>query len=73
MCLLPLSESRPLTMHVLGFEVDAPESTMSSQRNPDKGQLRAEILAMRDRGMSYRKSGAVLRLHWTRAGQIITL
>ena len=61
----------PLTRHLLGFEVDAPEATVSKERNPDKGQLRAEILAMRDRGMSYRKIGERLGIHWTRVGQIV--
>jgi hypothetical protein len=40
---------------MLGFEVGAPESTVSKERNLNKSQLRAEILAMRDQGMSYRK------------------
>jgi hypothetical protein len=40
-------------------------------RNPDKDQLRADILAMRQQGMSYRQIGAVLSIHWTRVGQII--
>jgi hypothetical protein len=66
-----LRDSVPLTRHMLGFDVDAPESTVSRDRNPDKKQLRAEILAMRARGMSYRKIGTVLGLHWTRVGQVL--
>ena len=35
-------------------------------RNPVKAQLRADILMMREQGMSYRKIARELRLHWTR-------
>jgi hypothetical protein len=48
-----------------------PASTESNLRHPDKEQLRANILAMREQGMSYRQIGAVLDIHWTRVGQII--
>jgi DNA-binding CsgD family transcriptional regulator len=41
-------------------------------RNPDKAQLRADILAMLQQGMSYRKIGAALGIHWTRVQQIVT-
>lgn len=47
-----------------------PQSTESDLRNPDKEQLRADIIAMLQRGMSYRKIGAMFGIHWTRVGQI---
>jgi hypothetical protein len=47
-----------------------PVSTESDLRHPDKEQLRADILAMLQRGMSYRKIGTILGIHWTRVGQI---
>ncbi|MBN8591988.1 MAG: helix-turn-helix domain-containing protein [Anaerolineae bacterium] len=40
-------------------------------RNPDKEQLRAEIFVMVQQGMSYRKIGAALGIHWTRVQQIV--
>ena len=48
-----------------------PSSTQSDSRNPDKAQLRADILMMREQGMSYREIGAALGIHWTRVGQIV--
>lgn len=48
-----------------------PASTESDLRNPDKAQLRADILVMLKQGMSYRKIGTVLGIHWTRVGQIV--
>jgi hypothetical protein len=40
-------------------------------RNPDKTQLRADILAMRANGMSCRKIGSALGIHWTRVTQTV--
>jgi len=48
-----------------------PTSTQSDLRNPDKEQLRADILTMCGRGMSYREIGAALGIHWTRVRQIV--
>jgi hypothetical protein len=61
----------PLTRHIHQFDIPAPLSTESDLRNSDKEQLLADILAMLQRGMSYRKIGAVLGIHWTRVGQIV--
>jgi hypothetical protein len=68
--LVDVRVSGTLTRHILRFDIPLPASTESDLRNLDKAQLRADILAMRDRGMSYRKIGAVLGVHWTRVGQI---
>jgi transposase len=40
-------------------------------RNPDKAQLRTDILAMRADGMSYRQIARAVGLHWTRVQQIV--
>jgi hypothetical protein len=56
--------------HILQFNILLPASTESGLRNPDKTQLRADILALRADGMSYRQIGAKLGIHWTRVGQI---
>jgi hypothetical protein len=48
-----------------------PASTESDLRHPDKEQLRADILVMRAKGMSYRKIGLALGIHWTRVQQIV--
>lgn len=68
---LDLRVSGTLTRHILRFDIPLPVSTESDLRNPDKAQLRADILAMLQRGMSYRKIGAALGIHWTRVGQIV--
>ena len=70
--ILDLRVSGTLTRHILRFDIPLPVSTESDLRNPDKTQLRADILAMHERGMSYRIIGAVLGIHWTRVGQIIS-
>ena len=46
------------------------QSTKSNLHNPDRARLRADILAMREQGMSYRKIGMVLSIHWTQIGQV---
>src|SRR5690606_1185482 len=56
----------PLTRHILRFEIPLTASTESNLRNPDKDQLRVEILALRAYGMSYRQIAATLGIHWTR-------
>jgi len=66
-----LRVSGTLTRHKLQFDVPVPASTASDHRNPDKAQLLADILIMRERGMSYREIGAALGIHWTRVGQIV--
>jgi hypothetical protein len=63
--------SVPLTRHILRFDIPLPASTESDLRNPDKEQLRADILTMRASGMSYRKIARVVGLHWTRVQQIV--
>jgi hypothetical protein len=63
--------SVPLTRHILRFDISLPASTESDLRNPDKEQLRADIFAMLQRGMSYRQIGALLGIQWTRVGQIV--
>jgi hypothetical protein len=67
---MDLRGSVPLTRHILPFDLPLTASTESDLRHPDKGQLRADILAMLQQGMSYRKIGAALGIHWTRVGQI---
>jgi hypothetical protein len=62
-----------LSRHILRFDIPLPASTESDLRNPDKEQLRADILAMLQQGMSYRKIGAPLGIHWTRVGQIVRM
>ena len=59
------------TRHIHRFDIPVPQSTESDLRNSDKEQLRADIFAMRERGMSYRKIGAALGIHWTRVQQIV--
>jgi predicted XRE-type DNA-binding protein len=66
-----LRVSGTLTRHIHRFDIPLPASTESDLRNPDKEQLRADILVMRQRGMSYRQISTVLGIHWTRVGQII--
>jgi hypothetical protein len=67
---LDMRVSGTLTRHILHFDIPLPASTESDLRNPDKTQLRTDILTMLQQGMSYRKIGAVLGIHWTRVGQI---
>src|SRR5690606_32310024 len=42
-----------LTRHILRFDIPLTSSTESNLRNPDKDQLRVNVLYMRDQGMSY--------------------
>jgi hypothetical protein len=65
-----LGVSVPLTRHIHTFDIPLSPSTESSLRNPDKEQLRADILILLQKGMSYRQIGIVLGIHWTRVGQI---
>ncbi len=62
--------SGTLTRHILRFDIPLTSSTESNLRNPDKDQLRADILSMRECGMSYREIAQMLGIHWTRVGQI---
>jgi len=62
-----------LIRHKLRFDIPLPTSTASDHRNPDKAQLLADILIMREQGMSYREIGAALGIHWTRVGQILKI
>ena len=66
-----LRDTVPLTRHILRFEIPLTSSTESNLRNPDKDQLRADILAMCANGMSYRQIATALGIHWTRVGQIV--
>lgn len=68
---MDLRVSGTLTRHTLQFGIPVPASTASDLRNPDKEQLRTDILIMREQGMSYREIGAALGIHWTRVGQIL--
>jgi hypothetical protein len=68
---MDLRVSGTLTRHIHHFDIAVPLSTESDLRNPDKTQLRADILAMTEQGVSYRKIGGVLGIHWTRVGQIV--
>ena len=61
----------PLTRHFYSFDIPVPVSTEANLRNPNKGQLRADIFALLEQGMSYRQIGEALGIHWTRVGQII--
>jgi hypothetical protein len=70
---MDLRVSGTLTRHILHFDIPLPASTESDLRNPDKAQLRADILIMLQQGTSYRKIGAVLGIHWTRVGQIVRM
>ena len=69
--MVDLRVSVPLTRHILRFVIPLSPSTESRLRNPDKAQLRADILALREQGMSYRKIAGELGLHWTRVRQIM--
>jgi hypothetical protein len=68
-----LGVSVPLTRHIHTFDIPLSPSTESSLRNPDKEQLRADIFAMREQGMSYRQIAQEVGSHWTRVQQIIAL
>jgi hypothetical protein len=57
--------------HVLPFDVFVPQSTLSEQLNTDKNLLRKRVMEMHQQGMSYRKIGVALGIHWTRVGQIV--
>jgi hypothetical protein len=62
--LLDVRDSVPLTGHIHHFDIPAPQATESRLRK----QLRAEIQAMREQGMSYRQFGAALGIYWTQVG-----
>lgn len=68
--MLDLRVSGTLTRHVLRFDILLPASTESDLRNPDKEQLRADILVMRESGMSYRQIAREVGLHWTRCSRL---
>jgi hypothetical protein len=68
---MDLRVSGTLTRHILRFDIPLPASTQSDLRNPDKTQLRTDILAMRADGMSYRQIAKAFGLHWTRVQQIV--
>lgn len=59
------------TRHTLDFPVSETLSTITDQRYPDKHQLSQMILNLHEQGMSYRKIGVALGIHWTRIGQIL--
>jgi len=61
----------PNTRHTLLFDVPVPPSTITNLAHLDKDQLRAEIIALRADGLSYRAIGEALGLHWTRVGQLV--
>ena len=67
---MDLRDTVTLTRHILRFCIPLTASTESNLRNPDKEQLRADIVYMREQGMSYRQIAEVLGMHWTRVGQI---
>ncbi len=52
------------------FEIAYSGDFLAEERNPDKPQLRATIVDLFEQGMSYREIAQVVRLHWTRVGQI---
>ncbi|MDK3157344.1 hypothetical protein QPK87_12260 [Kamptonema cortianum] len=60
-----------LTRHILRFDIPLSTSTESDLRNPDKTQLRTNILAMRADSMNYRQIARAVGLHWTRVQQIV--
>jgi hypothetical protein len=66
-----LKDNVSLTRHIHNFYISIPQSTESNLRNPDKEQLRADILALRAGGRSYRQIAQAVGLHWTRVQQII--
>ena len=68
---MDLRDKVPLTRYILRFDIPLTPSTESKLRNPDKEHLRAEIISMREEGMSYRQIAAALGIHWTRVGQIM--
>jgi len=68
---LDLRVSGTLTRHKLRFDIPQPTSTASDHCNPDKVQLRADILIMRERGMSYREIAGETGLHHSRVWQIV--
>ena len=70
---MDLRDTVPLTRHILRFDIPLTASTESNSRNPNKEQLRADILSMREHGMSYRQIAAALGIHWTRVGQIVRI
>ena len=69
--MVDLRDSVPLTRHIHRFDIAVVQSTESRLRNPDKEQLRADILTMRAKGMSYRQIAREVGLHWTRIQQIL--
>jgi len=56
---------------MLQFDIPVPASTQSDLRNPDKEQLRAQIFALRQQGMSYREIAGETGLHHSRVWQIV--
>jgi DNA-directed RNA polymerase specialized sigma24 family protein len=59
----------PFPSHWQPFEVAYSEVAIATQRNPDKDQLRSNILDLRAIGMSYREIAAIVGIHWTRVAQ----
>jgi hypothetical protein len=68
---MDLKVSGTLTRHIHHFDIPVPQSTLSDRLHPDKEQLRADIPDTRASGMSYRKIGVMLGIHWTRVEQIV--
>ena len=63
----------PYTRHKLDLAIPVPQSTQSDHMYPDKEQLRSNVLALREQGMSYREIAQEIGLHWTRIQQIVKL
>ena len=68
LCVGELEVSGTLTRHILHFDIPLQSSTESDLRNPDRDQLRADILAMRKQGMSYCQ---IARVYWSWIQQIV--
>lgn len=68
---MALRDIIPKTSHILSFAIPVPASTARDLHYPDKAQLRADILAMCEWGMSYREIACVVGLHFTRVWQIL--
>jgi hypothetical protein len=63
-----LRDGKPITRHMLNFEIALPQSTVTKLSFSDKARLRTLVLEMCEQKMSYREIGKVLGLHWTRVG-----
>ncbi|MCA9885951.1 MAG: hypothetical protein KC708_23405, partial [Anaerolineae bacterium] len=57
--------------HKLLFKVPIPTSTATNRFHPDKHKLRSQILALRERGFSYREIARLTGIHFTRVAQLV--